>query len=144
MDPTPLDKMTDIRFSGDWDLVMKALMNEMKIDVPDYIQQNTVKIARKGEYVEILPKELNHSEIKQVEFYSMNEKSEISTEAEPYRFLVTPQTEKIHLKVYFNDESKKTLEIDFELADLETKSSSIVASYNWTQQEWTDVKFEDE
>ena len=141
MDHTPLDGIADVRFGGNWDMIMKALMEEMRIEVPDYIQSNSLKITKSNQFLEIIPENLNHSKIKNVELFLLDEKSDMTTEEKPYRFELPLSTSNWQLRINFEKDKKKTLELDFDISKLQQRKNTVIAKYNSFLNEWADIQF---
>ena len=116
-------------------------MKDMKIKVSDYIQDNHIKIIRNSESIEILPQDIHNSEIKKVEFLSLNEKQETSTESSPYRFSINSKTKLWQLRFYFEQLNKSPLEFQFSMDEL-TDSWYLGAKFNPSQNEWSDIKLD--
>ena len=141
MEKTPFDEICDVRFGGDCDMTLKHLMHALQIQVPDYYEENSVKIARNAEFIEIQPANLNNSEIKKVEFLSTNDKAEVTTEIQPYRFEVTSTTSHCQVRLHFAQENKSPLEIEFYLENLESEVHNVVAKFNSSQNKWISTEF---
>ena len=138
LEPTPFDNVADIKFNENCDDVFKLLMKEMQIDVPDYIQNNEIKIIRDSEFIEILPYEINHSEIDKVEFLSMNDKIEITTESKPYKFSISPTTNHCQLRLHFLTPPKPPLEVSFSLPNL-SSTSYLTAKFTPSKSIWSSI-----
>ena len=140
MEATPLDKIADVRFGGNWDLVMKGIMDELGISVPDYIQENSLQVLRNGNTIEFKPNNLNHSQIKHVELFLLNEKADMKTDEKPFKFKVNSNTDLCQARVYFDRDDKGPLEIDLNLSELSRETSNkIVAKFNSSQNEWSEI-----
>jgi hypothetical protein len=140
MEQTPFDRITDVRIGGNWDETMRYLMDELNISVPDYVENNSVKIFNKGEFIEIDPHNVRNSPIQKIEFLSTNEKAEITAEVHPYKFLISPFTDHCQINIHFEQDNKSPLEIEFNLGDLSSNSTEIIAKFNPSKNRWMDFR----
>ncbi|CAI2373302.1 unnamed protein product [Moneuplotes crassus] len=149
MDPTPLDKISDVTIHDNCDTIMKSLMDELGITVPDYIQENRIDILKGDDSLEVIPQDLNHRKIKHVELLIYDEKSDMTTEKLPYRFKFSSETSQCQLRLHFKTGSKTPLEIDFEISQLSHGLNPVICKFTPSHhpkspspRPWTEIKFQ--